>query len=62
LNARGPRHSRRGPRVGQAAFASPEVPVRVEYDLSADGDRLRPVVETMREFGLWLKARHVTAD
>lgn len=40
----------------------PEVPVRVEYDLSADGDRLRPVVETMREFGLWLKARHVTAD
>ena len=27
----------------------PEVPVRVEYDLSADGDRLRPVVETMRE-------------
>ncbi|ABO56922.1 helix-turn-helix transcriptional regulator [Burkholderia vietnamiensis] len=40
----------------------PEVPVRVEYDLSVDGDRLRPVVETMREFGLWLKARHVTPD
>jgi len=35
----------------------PEVPVRVEYDLTADGDRLRPVVEVMREFGLWLKAR-----
>lgn len=35
----------------------PEVPVRVEYDLSTDGDRLRPVVEVMREFGLWLKAR-----
>ncbi|WP_146647024.1 winged helix-turn-helix transcriptional regulator [Labilithrix luteola] len=35
----------------------PEVPVRVEYDLTADGDRLRPVVDVMREFGLWLKAR-----
>ncbi|KUZ16647.1 HxlR family transcriptional regulator [Burkholderia diffusa] len=35
----------------------PEVPVRVEYDLTADGDRLRPVVEVMRAFGLWLKAR-----
>ncbi|WP_175703875.1 winged helix-turn-helix transcriptional regulator [Burkholderia ambifaria] len=35
----------------------PEVPVRVEYDLTADGDRLRPVVEVMRKFGLWLKAR-----
>ncbi|KWC83807.1 HxlR family transcriptional regulator [Burkholderia cepacia] len=40
----------------------PEVPVRVEYDLSADGDRLRPVVEVMREFGLWLKARDAAAS
>ncbi|RQU38351.1 transcriptional regulator [Burkholderia cenocepacia] len=40
----------------------PEVPVRVEYDLTADGDRLRPVVDVMREFGLWLKARDVLAD
>ncbi|HEM7804068.1 winged helix-turn-helix transcriptional regulator [Burkholderia cenocepacia] len=40
----------------------PEVPVRVEYDLTADGDRLRPVVDVMREFGLWLKARDVQAD
>ncbi|KAG8149974.1 winged helix-turn-helix transcriptional regulator [Burkholderia catarinensis] len=40
----------------------PEVPVRVEYDLTADGDRLRPVVDVMREFGLWLKARDAQAD
>ncbi|RXV68868.1 transcriptional regulator [Burkholderia stabilis] len=40
----------------------PEVPVRVEYDLTADGDRLRPVVDVMREFGLWLKARDARAD
>ncbi|MBY4713556.1 winged helix-turn-helix transcriptional regulator [Burkholderia cepacia] len=40
----------------------PEVPVRVEYDLTADGDRLRPVVEVMREFGLWLKARDAAAS
>jgi len=40
----------------------PEVPVRVEYDLTADGDRLRPVVEVMREFGLWLKARDTDAS
>ncbi|MDR8730873.1 winged helix-turn-helix transcriptional regulator [Burkholderia pseudomultivorans] len=39
----------------------PEVPVKVEYDLTADGDRLRPVVEVMREFGLWLKARNEAA-
>ncbi|MCA8275698.1 helix-turn-helix transcriptional regulator [Burkholderia sp. AU30280] len=40
----------------------PEVPVRVEYDLTADGDRLRPVVDVMREFGLWLKARDADAS
>ncbi|WP_322045529.1 helix-turn-helix domain-containing protein [Paraburkholderia sp. J67] len=35
----------------------PEVPVRVEYRLTEDGLRLLPVVEVMREFGLWLKGR-----
>ena len=35
----------------------PEVPVKVEYRLTIDGERLRPVVEVMREFGLWLKSR-----
>ncbi|RAS20733.1 helix-turn-helix transcriptional regulator [Paraburkholderia bryophila] len=34
-----------------------EVPVKVEYQLTEDGERLRPVVEVMRNFGLWLKAR-----
>jgi DNA-binding HxlR family transcriptional regulator len=33
----------------------PTVPVKVEYQLTEDGDRLRPVVGVMREFGLWLK-------
>ncbi len=37
----------------------PEVPPRVEYRLTDDGLRLRPVVEVMREFGLWLKSRAV---
>ncbi|KAF1049274.1 MAG: putative HTH-type transcriptional regulator YybR [Xylophilus sp.] len=32
-------------------------PVRVEYALSEDGERLRPVVRAMMDFGLWLKAR-----
>ena len=35
----------------------PEVPPRVEYCLSTDGDRLRPVVDVVKTFGLWLKAR-----
>jgi len=35
----------------------PEVPPRVEYCLSPDGDRLRPVVDVVKTFGLWLKAR-----
>ncbi|KVD89826.1 HxlR family transcriptional regulator [Burkholderia stagnalis] len=39
----------------------PEVPVRVEYDLTEDGERLRPVVDVMRDFGLWLKARDADA-
>lgn len=34
-----------------------EVPTRVEYKLTEDGERLRPVVEAVKEFGLWLKAR-----
>ena len=34
-----------------------EVPVRVEYQLTCDGGRLLPVVEVMKTFGLWLKAR-----
>jgi DNA-binding HxlR family transcriptional regulator len=35
----------------------PEVPPRVEYCLSADGERLRPVVDVVKGFGLWLKGR-----
>ncbi len=35
----------------------PEIPPRVEYCLSAEGERLRPVVEVVKTFGLWLKAR-----
>ncbi|MBF4557928.1 MULTISPECIES: helix-turn-helix domain-containing protein [unclassified Pseudomonas] len=33
----------------------PTVPVKVEYELTKEGDRLRPVVSVMQEFGLWLK-------
>lgn len=35
----------------------PEVPHRVEYCLSAEGDRLRPLVDVVKTFGLWLKGR-----
>ncbi|OZI37582.1 transcriptional regulator [Bordetella genomosp. 10] len=35
----------------------PTSPVKVEYALTDDGERMRPVVEVMREFGLWLKSR-----
>ncbi len=35
----------------------PTSPVKVEYSLSEDGLRLLPVVEVMKTFGLWLKAR-----
>lgn len=34
-----------------------QVPVKVEYCLTEDGQRLRKVVEVVKEFGLWLKAR-----
>ncbi|WP_231977951.1 hypothetical protein [Pseudomonas reinekei] len=27
----------------------------MEYELTEDGNRLRPVVSVMRDFGLWLK-------
>ncbi|KAB0495384.1 winged helix-turn-helix transcriptional regulator [Pseudomonas vancouverensis] len=33
----------------------PTVPVKVEYELTEDGNRLRPVVSVMKDFGLWLK-------
>lgn len=35
----------------------PTVPVKVEYALTGDGRRLQPVVEVMKVFGLWVKAR-----
>ncbi|QEI04739.1 helix-turn-helix transcriptional regulator [Pigmentiphaga aceris] len=35
----------------------PTSPVKVEYDLTEDGKRLHPVVDVMKEFGLWLKQR-----
>lgn len=34
-----------------------EVPVRVEYCLTTEGQRLRKIVEVLQEFGLWLKGR-----
>jgi len=33
------------------------VPVTVEYELTADGRRLEPVVAVMKTFGPWLKGR-----
>lgn len=41
--------------VQRTVFA--EVPAKVEYRLTADGQRLQPVVEVMRDFGLWFKTR-----
>jgi DNA-binding HxlR family transcriptional regulator len=41
--------------IQRTVFA--EVPVKVEYQLANDGERLKPVIEVMREFGLWLKSR-----
>ncbi|MET3480006.1 winged helix-turn-helix transcriptional regulator [Variovorax atrisoli] len=35
----------------------PTAPVRVEYALTADGERLKPVVKVMMDFGLWLKQK-----
>ena len=33
----------------------PEVPVKVEYSLTVEGERLRKIVSVLQEFGLWLK-------
>ncbi|QEM81706.2 helix-turn-helix transcriptional regulator [Halomonas binhaiensis] len=41
--------------IQRTVFA--EVPVKVEYRLTDDGQRLRPVIHALREFGLWLKER-----
>lgn len=35
----------------------PTSPIKVEYSLTEDGQRLTNVVEVMKEFGLWLKSR-----
>ncbi|MDG0024564.1 helix-turn-helix domain-containing protein [Trinickia sp. Y13] len=43
--------------IQRTVFA--EVPVKVEYRLTNEGERLRPVIEVMREFGLWLKSRPI---
>jgi DNA-binding HxlR family transcriptional regulator len=44
--------------VKRTAF--PTVPVTVQYELTEDGARLAPVVEVMRDFGLWVKSRPMT--
>lgn len=35
----------------------PSAPVRVDYELTLDGERLKPVVTVMKEFGTWLKQK-----
>ena len=35
----------------------PTAPVRVDYALTQDGERLKPVVAVMKEIVLWLKER-----
>lgn len=35
----------------------PTALVRVDYALTQDGERLKPVVAVMKEFGLWLKQK-----
>ena len=35
----------------------PEVPVRVEYALTREGERLKPLLDMLHSFGRWLKAR-----
>jgi DNA-binding HxlR family transcriptional regulator len=32
-------------------------PIKVEYELTQDGERLKPVVGVMKEFGLWVKGK-----
>ncbi|KTS10768.1 HxlR family transcriptional regulator [Methylobacterium radiotolerans] len=46
--------------IKRTVFAT--VPVTVEYELTTDGGRLVPVVETMRTFGLWLKERDMRQE
>lgn len=35
----------------------PTSPIKVEYSLTIDGQRLHKVVDVMKDFGLWLKQR-----
>jgi len=35
----------------------PTAPISVDYQLTIDGERLKPVVQVMKDFGLWLKAK-----
>lgn len=35
----------------------PSAPVRVDYELTLDGKLLKPVVNVMKEFGMWLKQK-----
>jgi len=35
----------------------PSPPVRVDYELTLDGERLKPVVNVMKKFGMWLKQK-----
>jgi DNA-binding HxlR family transcriptional regulator len=39
----------------------PEFPVKVEYCLTLEGERLRKFVAVLQEFGLWLKDRNAAA-
>jgi DNA-binding HxlR family transcriptional regulator len=39
----------------------PEVPVKVEYCLTLEGERLRKIVAVLQEFGLSLKDRNAAA-
>jgi DNA-binding HxlR family transcriptional regulator len=41
--------------IARTVFA--EVPVKAEYQLTNDDERLKPVIDVMRDFGLWLKGR-----
>ena len=42
--------------VVRTAYA--EVPVRVEYALSKVGESMRPIIETLQEWGMEYKATH----
>lgn len=34
-----------------------EVPVKVEYSVTNDGEKLRPLIEEIKKIGIWLKSR-----